>query len=119
MNKLTKMLVFAIFLSASLAAFAAKAAFGFSTTVQTEGFFFSPKLKQVRISSVTPGSPADTAGLRVKDDIISANGRTIAGQSATEMSSYMSSLKPGDRLILVVKRADGSEATITIIAGSK
>ena len=99
-------------------ALAAKAWFGFGTGVQTDGFFLNPKLKQVRITTVAPGSPAQQAGLQPNDEIVSLNGQAVAGRPALGMMHTMDSFKPGDRLTVVVKRGD-AQKTLVLVAGSK
>ena len=119
MRSLKALILIAVLFFVAGNAFAEKASLGFSTKVATEGVFFNPKLKRVVVDRVIPGSPAEKAGLQAKDDVISLNGKAIAGQSAIAMGSFMNSIQPGDHLVVIVKRPDGSEKTITIVAGSR
>jgi putative serine protease PepD len=57
-----------------------------------------------QIKSVTPGGPADKAGLKAGDVIVSINGRSIA--DSTELIVAIRSYAPGDTVTVGVK--DGS-----------
>jgi len=61
------------------------------------------------------GLPADKAGIKAGDVLVSANGRTFT--KSVEFSDYVSNLKAGDRINMVVRR-DGKDVPITIVAGS-
>jgi S1-C subfamily serine protease len=70
-------------------------------------------LKDMRgalISSVEPGSPADRAGVKVQDVIVSYNGRTVADSNA--LRNMVASTKPGAPAELKVLR-DGRTETLT------
>ena len=58
-------------------------------------------------SAVTPGSPAEKAGLQPEDVILSADGRTI--QDNSDLSRYISSKSPGTTVKLEVLRGKGRE----------
>ncbi len=56
------------------------------------------------VLKVAPGSPAETAGVRADDLVISANGRTIP--QARAFTELCERLHPGDELSLIIKRGD-------------
>jgi S1-C subfamily serine protease len=64
----------------------------------------------VRIVSVTPGGPADTAGLKANDVIVSLAGKELKGDSKStarrQLLAVMSDVKP-DAPIVVEYRRDG------------
>lgn len=91
---------------------------GFGTETTISGFL-SPKLKRVKVTEVQAGSPAEKSGMRVGDHIVEANGKPIAGAPAREMAKSLREVAPGQRLALKIKRADGTLADITIVAGTK
>ena len=84
------------------------------------------------IAGVTEGSPAAEAGLRGAtgettiegrsygvggDVVVKADGKPIA--SVDELRAAVSAREPGDDLKLVVKRADGSTADVTVTLGNQ
>lgn len=76
----------------------------------------SPQGKQLVITGVTPGSPAEQAGLKVGDVLVSCNGRT---GFRTKMEYMMGCrLDPGQSVTLQVKRAD-KLTTISATATSR
>lgn len=74
----------------------------------------------VRVLAVTPGGPADEAGLRAGDTITAINGtvlRTDAKQSANdELLDFMDKVKPGDTIKLSFVRA-GKPHSVSLKAG--
>jgi len=88
--------------------------------------------KGAMIAGVTEGSPAAEAGLRGAtgeitiegrsyavggDVVVEADGKPVA--SVDELRAAVSAREPGDDLKLVVKRADGSTADITVTLGNQ
>ncbi len=84
------------------------------------------------IAGVTEGSPAAEAGLKGAtgeitiegksyavggDVIVEADGKPV--ESVDELRAAVAALEPGDELKLVVKRADGSTADITVTLGNQ
>ena len=63
------------------------------------------------ISSVTPESPADDAGLQARDVVTEVNGESIAGIES--FIDTVRSFKPGDEITLTVYR-DGESETIEV-----
>ncbi|MGH8362486.1 MAG: PDZ domain-containing protein [Gammaproteobacteria bacterium] len=74
----------------------------------------------VRVLAVTPGGPADQAGLRAGDSITAINGTVLragAQQSAADqLMDFMDKVKPGDTLKLSYVRADKPHS-VTLKAG--
>lgn len=74
----------------------------------------------VRVEAVTPGGPADQAGLRAGDTITAINGvrfqSTDKQSAADQLMSYMDKVKPGDSLKLAYLR-DGQAHAVTLKAG--
>lgn len=62
---------------------------------------------------VMPNSPAELAGLRVDDELISVNLLPVSSYSLTELSHLMHS-QDGRTLLLVLRRADGELHSTTI-----
>lgn len=63
------------------------------------------------ISSVTDGSAAEAAGLKIRDKIISIDGKEIS--SASEAVSVIHSHKAGDKVTIVVER-DGKKVSVKV-----
>ena len=61
----------------------------------------------VYVSAVTPGSPADLAGIRSHDIILAVNGKRI--MLHTDLTNQIASKQPGDVITLNVYRIDGIE----------
>ena len=75
------------------------------------------KLKDIHgalVSQVTPGSPAAKAGIKVKDVVISANGREI--QNAQQLHNAVGVLSVGDKITLKLIR-DGATKEIVVEVG--
>lgn len=79
--------------------------FGFSTDVQTAGSQDNPTLTVVVVSKVGPASPAQAAGLKVGDTLLSANGTKVPGAASADFMQVMQALQPGDHLVLMVQRS--------------
>ena len=100
----------------SFGAFAAQARLGFSVAVNTDGLF-SHTLKQVRITAVAPGAPAEQAGLKVDDDVQSINDVRIAGADGSKIMDMVHAVQPGEHLKLKVLRG-GVERVVDIVGGA-
>lgn len=62
------------------------------------------------------GSPAEKAGIKAGDELVSVDGRPY--DSTVALTSYITSLKPGDKVMVVVRR-DGKELPVTVVAASR
>lgn len=89
------------------------------------GIDFAPSINEnpergARISSVTPGGPAEKAGLRAGDVITAINGTSIRTSddesSVDRLIEFMQKVNPGDKLKIVYLR-DGKNQTATVTAG--
>lgn len=68
----------------------------------------------VHINGVTPGGPAEKAGLHAGDIIVAANGEAFEGKKALKaLSGFMESLTPGDEVQLTILRG-GQRKTIAV-----
>ena len=66
--------------------------------------------------AVTPGGPADLAGLKEGDLIVAVNGKPI--RSVTEFVVYLGSLKPGETVDIEVER-EGETISATLTLSSR
>jgi serine protease Do len=67
------------------------------------------------VNDVTPGSPADKAGLKTEDVILAADGNVIEDSAA--LSRYISGKAPGTTVSLKVY-SRGSDHTVTVTLGT-
>jgi S1-C subfamily serine protease len=67
------------------------------------------------VYAVVPGGPADKAGVRLSDVIVSVEGRNVADQPS--LASVLSALSPGETVEVVVIRASGSSVTLAVTLG--
>lgn len=96
-------------------AVAAKGKLGFGIKATSSGFI-SPVLERLKVATVTPGSPAAAAGLKLGDFITEINGRPVAGAPAREMIGTFRDIQVGQKLRLKIKR-DNEFVSIEIVAG--
>lgn len=89
---------------------------GFTVYVAVDGSYAKPILQSVRVQEIEPGSPADVGGLQIDDEIVRVQGKPLAGANAREVA-VMVQVPPGETLRLLVRRIDGSERHVTIVAG--
>jgi serine protease Do len=78
----------------------------------------SLKLKEAKgaiVSDVTPGSPADKAGVKPGDVVLAADDKPMADNGA--LSRYISGKAPGTNVRLTVFR-DGAEKSISVVLGT-
>lgn len=70
----------------------------------------------VVVVGVTPGGPADRAGLRADDVIVSVNDESLTADSSTEANrrllSLMDGVAPGDELSVAYLRAGDARSTL-------
>jgi hypothetical protein len=70
----------------------------------------------LRLSGVTPGTPADKGGLKAGDLVVEFGGKAV-----TDLNSYSAALgahKPGDTVNIVVVR-DGKRVTVTVTLAAR
>jgi S1-C subfamily serine protease len=66
------------------------------------------------VGNVTTGSPADQAGLKVKDVITQVNGKAVT--NPTDFVNQIKAAKPGDKLTLSVVRGGNTASPLTLNA---
>jgi serine protease Do len=72
----------------------------------------------VTVSSVVPGSPADQAGMKVGDTIVSVDGKKVA--KGDELVADIAARKPGSKVVLgFLRNGKSQEATVTIADRAK
>lgn len=68
------------------------------------------------VSTVLKGSPAEQGGVEKGDRLVGLNGKTI--KTAADARSAFAGVKPGDSVVLEVRRGDGPDPTkLTLAAG--
>jgi hypothetical protein len=77
---------------------------------------FTAVEKGVKLGGVTPGSPADAAGLKTGDILVGLGGEEVSDLQA--MTNVLRARKPGERIEVVVLR-DGAELRTTATLGSR
>jgi len=85
---------------------------GLTVNVSVEGYF-SPKLSEVEVTDVLPSSPAELAGIKVGQKILSIDGCRVPGCPAYEAKELMNK-KPGETLSLLVSNVDGKPVLVNI-----
>jgi predicted metalloprotease with PDZ domain len=88
---------------------------GFSVQVDGEGFFLNPTLRSATIASVSASSPAARAGIAPKDRIVEVEGHAVAGAKGNDLEPLLKKA-PGQSLRLKLKRANGEEYEVTLVA---
>jgi len=68
------------------------------------------------VNSVTPGGPADRAGLQAGDIVLSLNGQKVV--DSTELTRRVGQARPGDNLRLEIIR-DGRRQTVNVRSGTR
>ena len=72
----------------------------------------------VTISDVTPGSPAEQAGLKVGDTIVSVDGKTV--KNGDELVADIAARKPGSKIAVgFIRNGKKQEATATVADRAK
>lgn len=110
----SQLLLTTLLLMSSSAAFA-KGRLGFGVSVATDGML-STTLKEVKISAVRPGGPAEKAGLHAGDVVTEFAGQRVLGANGGELKKDLGNVKQGEHLKLLVLRA-GKPIAIDIVAG--
>ena len=114
-NQISRPIVLAFLLLFGLApiSHAAEQRLGFAVDVKGEGFFLNPVVSAIVVSEVTKGTLAESAGIKVGDQIIRIEGRNVSGMRAMELRPYMK-LDPGQTRSFRLKHADGKEADVRL-----
>ena len=76
---------------------------------------FAYQGRGIRLSGVAPGSPAEAAGLREGDVIVSINDREVKGLKG--LSDVLKSLSPGDRISVTFLRDGGGRTVQAVVKG--
>ncbi|MCI8445827.1 MAG: S41 family peptidase [Bacilli bacterium] len=69
--------------------------------------------QDVYIYRVFPNTPADTAGLKVGDKIISVDGKKLEGKKTSEFSNYVKKKKLGTNMKVIYER-NGKQSEVTM-----
>jgi S1-C subfamily serine protease len=67
------------------------------------------------ITALQPVGPAEKAGLVVGDSIESVDGKAVA--TADDLATVLATLRPGQKVTVVVTQPDGSSSTRTVTLG--
>jgi S1-C subfamily serine protease len=69
----------------------------------------------VGVVSATSGGPADKAGIRPDDVILSVNGTRTP--TTTALAEVLATLKPGQRVTMDIQHPDGTKASVAVTLG--
>ena len=86
---------------------------GFSLKVQADGFF-KPKVTNVVVDLVEPGSQAQTAGLAPGDELIKVQDIEVPGTDASVLKPHMEFVS-GKPKKLVFRRPNGQTYAVTLV----
>ena len=75
-----------------------------------------PKNTGELIRSVTPGEPADKAGIKVGDVVVGVNGKTVT--QGASLSYLVANETPGSRIPIELIRA-GKKMTVSVVVGTR
>jgi PDZ domain/Aspartyl protease len=85
----------------------------------TRGFlglaWTEPEPGVVRVARVLPDSPAASAGVKPGDRVLKIGGKGVDGLKSVR--ALLADVRPSDAVSIVVRRAGGDEATLTLTAG--
>ncbi len=83
---------------------------------QREALGLAETLEAALINSVTPGAPAEKAGLREGDIVVSLNGQNT--ETSSELTRLVGAAEPGSNLRLEIIR-EGRRQTVNVRAGTR
>lgn len=106
--------MFAVLLSAMTVP-ASAARLGFEASFEGQQSGLDAELSTVVVTKVSDNSPAERGGLMARDVIEQVNGTPVAGRSSRDFYNAMTSLEPGETVVLVVLRS-GDRLTINLVA---
>ncbi|HTP44705.1 MAG TPA: PDZ domain-containing protein [Candidatus Acidoferrum sp.] len=78
------------------------------------GFYARRAASGITVFEVTPGGPAQQAGLRIDDVLLEANGSPVPAR----LSAWMRERSPGETLTLKIRR-DGQEKEVSLTLASR
>lgn len=109
----------ALFFSLSPAVWAGERGyFGFALSIDGNGMFWNPTLRSVKIDKVSPASPAALAGMVSGDEIIEVAGKPVSGAKGNDLKAHVEK-DLGQPLQLKLRRANGEEVAVTLVAVAK
>lgn len=79
------------------------------------GIVMRPADKGVQIAAVTPGGPADTAGVRSEDLLLAIDGKTLGREELDTARQLLQNLKVDQKVTLALSR-NGKSLDVTVIA---
>jgi serine protease Do len=84
---------------------------------ELEQFFGADVDRGVLVASVDPGSPAEEAGIKAGDILLSYNGTEISARFEEELPAFYQqvSLSPSNREVKVIALANGEEKRLTVV----
>lgn len=92
---------------------------GLALNVEAESLLtFHPKVSQVKVVKVEPGSPAEKAGLQAGDLIVEVDGLQVAGAQGDALRAKMRKA-PGESVRMKVKRGESAPIEVTLTAARK
>ena len=94
---------------------AEKGKIGLSLDIAVEGGFFNSKLATVKVKSLVAGGSVEKAGVLVGDQILKIADCAIPGCPAGDAKDLLKKNK-GESVSFLIKQADGTELTKTVIA---
>ena len=76
-----------------------------------------PNLKGVYINSVVEGGSADKAGLKTGDVLLKIGVKEV--NSPAQLQEQIGKQRPGDKVVVTVRKKNGSEETMEIVLRNK
>jgi S1-C subfamily serine protease len=113
MRKLVITAGFFLGISLASATAAERAWFGFHIKPETTGFPLNPVVRSVVIDKVKPHSAAAALDIRIGDQIMEVEGRTVPGTRALQLISLLQK-QPGEWLHLRLKRPSGESYSAAV-----
>lgn len=115
---LLRLLPLAVLLALALPAparAANEAWFGMGVSAGASNVLLGSPLKELKVASVAPASPAESGGLRVGDLIVEIEGTPVAGRKLKDLARFLDGKKPGDTLSMKLRRAGGEVYSVTLV----
>jgi C-terminal processing protease CtpA/Prc len=121
MRRLAHILLMAVMLTAfapTIASAGEKGWFGFAMAVDVDGGPLSPKLRTIKVDSVSPDSPAAAVGIVAGDLFVEIEGISVAGANAYTVKAAMQK-SVGEKLHLKVKHGTDGPRDVIVTAAAK